>query len=105
LGDVAPLSLCLCWVPVKGDFSVKDYSLAPMLCFKLMRLVLLSNDVKAALDGTRPSNYRGHFELLFLLLEGASIVRKHLGNVTERNVEIIDRRRTVITKTKRSITR
>lgn len=34
---------------------------APRLYFGLKRLALLSKDVKAALEGTRPSNWRGHF--------------------------------------------
>jgi len=37
------------------------FRFAPMLYFGLKRLELLSKDVKAALEGTRPSNWRGHF--------------------------------------------
>jgi hypothetical protein len=49
-------------------------NLAPMLCFGLKRLVLLSNDVKATLMEHGHLTAGDISELLFLLLEGANVM-------------------------------
>jgi hypothetical protein len=44
-----------------GGVEGKVCSLAPRLYFGLKRLLLESKDVRVAAEGTRPSNWRGHF--------------------------------------------